>query len=213
MRSSRHQVGRPKVSPSSFACRLDGLRVRLEFPPFDHSASQHPAGLLDALRHTGLSRLPHAHRRSLLAAALAQAERLSAGGQLLLLRLVGLAVPQPHRHLDGRRLSSAPHVIARSERDPCAAQGRAGGLGRDQPGVPRLLQVLQLLRRTRSSGCCQRLGPTGDRDAALIEVLLPPGISFYTFQASPTSSTCTRGARSRPTRSSTTRCSSLCSRI
>ena len=56
----------------------------------------------------------------------------------------------------------------------------AVGLPRRQPRHPRLLQVRQLLHRELDLGLGQSLGVT--MHASTLQVILPVGISFYTFQ-------------------------------
>ena len=104
----------------------------------------------------------------------------AAGRQLLLLWLVGLAVPRPDRHLDRRRLLLRPaHRLApMTRRDGAAADAFAGAESR----IPRLLQVLQLLRRIRSPRSWRASGSPGRRSRRSARSFCRPGISFYTFQ-------------------------------
>ena len=75
--------------------------------------------------------------------------------------------------------------------DYCAARGMEAW-PRASPALPvaehrlelrhaRVLQVLQLLRRERARACWRRPGSRVDEPT--LRILLPVGISFYTFQA------------------------------
>ena len=86
-------------------------------------------------------------------------------------------VPDPDRLVDGRRL------LRRARHGAVAgAQARVHG---DQHRLElrdaRLLQVLQLLRRQRRTRCSTAAGLHAS--LPVLRVILPVGISFYTFQA------------------------------
>ena len=90
----------------------------------------------------------------LLAAAAPRPERAAARRQLLLLRLRPSLVPDPDRHVHGRRL------LRRARHGAVAgAQARVPGRQhRLELRDARLLQVLQLLRRQRRRGARRALG-------------------------------------------------------
>ena len=69
----------------------------------------------------------------------------------------------------------------RPDRGPAAAQAVRGAEHGPEPGDARLLQVLQLLRREPADGCWRARASTSR--SAHLEVVLPIGISFYTFQS------------------------------
>jgi hypothetical protein len=71
-------------------------------------------------------------------------------------------------------------LIARPDAGGAAAAGLAGRAGRrGQSADPRLLQILRLLRRT-GGRVLARFG--WERDLPLLQIVLPVGISFFTFQ-------------------------------
>ena len=135
---------------------------------------------LNVFRFNHLRRIPGADCAALLAAAPSRPERDAARCQLLLLRLVGLALPVPHGGLDaGRLLRGAWHQRLGNDRQRrrallCLFAGA-------EFRVPGFLQILQFLRRVircilRQPWACSAV-PT-----LVWKIVLPPAISFYTFQ-------------------------------
>jgi hypothetical protein len=131
------------------------------------------------LRRPGLLRLLPPRRSGVLGPAHERpAQALAARRQLLLLRRVGLALPRADlRHHRGGLLRRPAHRGG-------AHQGGEAALAAGQPGVrPRDARLLQVLRLLRGVGH-RLLHLLGLKvEPMRLGIVLPIGISFYTFQS------------------------------
>ena len=203
-------IARRHRQPSAAGC-APAASAAIDQPARGRHAARVKRGRLpQCFQLPPLRRLLRRRLRRLPAARAPRPEPVAAGGELLLLRRVGLALHEPPRGVDGGQLRRrpGPRSTRRAIRSP-PGEAHPRCRARLQPRRPRLLQVRRLLRRLGGAGAdVDRLR---HRRPALA-IILPLGISFYTFMAMAYVIDVYRGDLRRSAASSTTRCSSPTSR-